>query len=109
MSYEEIKEMTLQELLPLHEALKAICEKHERDLRPLYNAVMQEDRRKWVEINAQLQHAKGYYNVVFDALKYRTFKTLDEYTPKKKASTNESDGQGTKKKRKTKDNSKTKK
>ena len=39
IDYEIIREMPLNELLRYYQALKAICEKHEADLRPLFKLV----------------------------------------------------------------------
>ncbi len=79
LDVKEIEKMPFHELLQYHEALKSICERYERELGPLYNAVLPRDRQRWVELNQGLQEAKKYYNVVFDALKSKTFNNLENY------------------------------
>lgn len=75
----EIKKMPFHELLQYHEALKSICERYERELGPLYNAVLSQDRQRWVEINQRLQETKKYYNVVFEVLMNKVFNDLENY------------------------------
>ena len=79
LDVKEIEKMPFHELLQYHEALKSICERYERELGPLYNAVQPQDRQRWVEINQELQETKKYYNVVFEALKNKTFNDLKNY------------------------------
>ena len=84
VQYENIRQMSLEELLKYHNALKSICERYEFELRPLYNSSNPKDQTKWVEVNNELQHAKLYFDVVLDALKYKAFHGLDEYEPAKR-------------------------
>lgn len=81
IDYEIIREMPLNELLRYYQALKAICEKHEADLRPLFNSNNPKDKIKWVECNNEYQHSKLYFDIVLNALKYKAFHGLDEYKP----------------------------
>ncbi len=79
LEVKEIEKMPFHDLLQYHEALKSICDRYERELGPLYNAVLPQDRQRWVEINKNLQEAKKYYDVVFMALKSKTFNNLENY------------------------------
>lgn len=90
LKYEIIREMPLAELLDYYNALNAICTRYDHELQPLYNSPNQKDRLKWVEINNEYQHAKMYYDVVLNALKYKTYNGLENYQPetKKKKATN---------------------
>ena len=81
VQYETIREMSLKELLTYYQALKAICDKHESELRPLYGSNNPKDQIQWVEINNEYQHAKLYFDIVMNALKYKSFHGLDEYKP----------------------------
>lgn len=86
ISYEEVREMPLEELLMYHQALKEICERYEFERRPLYNSTNPKDQARWVEINNELQFSKKYYDVVMNAMKYKCYNDLDNYTrPKKTA------------------------
>jgi hypothetical protein len=79
IQYEKVKEMPLYELITYHGALKNICEHYERGLKPYFNAHDAREQAKWVEINTELQHAKLYYDIVFNALKNKVFNSLDNY------------------------------
>lgn len=77
--YEVIREMPLNELLMYHQALKEICNNYEYNIRPLYNSHNPNDKKRWIEINNQYQHAKMYYDLVINALTYKSFNGLDNY------------------------------
>lgn len=81
VSYEIIREMPLEELLHYFNALNAICARYEHELQPLYNAPSQKDRLKWVEINNEYQHAKMYFDIVLNAMKYKAYNGLENYQP----------------------------
>ena len=84
VQYENIREMPLGELLVYYNALKAICERLEFELKPLYNATGANDKLKWIELKNELDHSKIYFDVVLNAMKYKSFHGLEEYKPLKK-------------------------
>ena len=79
VEYEKVREMPLSELLLYFNALKEICGKYEGELRPLYNSTSQSDRTRWVVINNEYQHARMYFDVVLNAMKYKVYNGLDNY------------------------------
>lgn len=80
LQYEQIREMPLKDLLVYFNALQAICNKHELELRPLFNSQDPKEQVKWAMLNNEYQHAKMYCDVVLNAMKYQAYHGLDEYT-----------------------------
>ena len=80
VSYEQIREMPLSELLQYFNAASVICEKIEREMKPLFNSNSPKEQLRWVELNNEYQHSRLYYDVVLNALKYKVFNGLDNYT-----------------------------
>ena len=84
ISSESLKDMPLDVLSMYYRILKSICEKHEVELKPYFDAISQRDQNKWIEINGELQKAKQYCDVVFKVLKEKTYKSIDDYCERNK-------------------------
>lgn len=82
LNYESLKRMPLEMLCKYYGILKSICEKHEIELKPYFDAVSQRDQNKWIEINTELQKARLYCDAIFKIMKEKTFKSIDDYCKK---------------------------
>lgn len=80
VQYEKIREMPISELLAYFECLEKICNCYANELRPLFNSQNPKEQLRWREINNEYQHAKMYYDVVLNAMKYKTYNNLDNYS-----------------------------
>jgi hypothetical protein len=56
-----------------------MCDSYERERKPYFNTVTESDRAKWLNYNGLLLEVKQYRDVVFNAMKERTFNDLNSY------------------------------
>ena len=83
INYDNIKEIPLEKALTLYNALKALCDQYEIQLRPLFNATTQSEQKKWLEINGEYQTAKMYMNAILNVMKNNAYNFIETFKPEK--------------------------
>ena len=71
----------MAQLLEYYNALNAVCDRYDFEIKPYFNSQNPNEQLKWREINDKLVKAKSYRNMVLDIMQDKSFNELDNYEP----------------------------